>query len=118
MNALALGEAAAAHVGIHVRHLRRRVIILVALLCGFSVAWCGVIGFIGLVAPHIVRLIVGPDQRRLVPLAMLVGAIILLVADTTARIVAIPAEIPVGIFTALLGAPFFLALLTSVRKSG
>jgi len=70
------------------------------------------------VAPHIVRLVVGPDQRRLVPLAMLVGAIILLVADTTARIVAIPAEIPVGIFTALLGAPFFLALLTSDRKGG
>lgn len=118
MNALALGEAAAAHVGVNVRHLRRRVIILVALLSGFAVAWCGVIGFIGLVAPHIVRLVVGPDQRRMAPLAMLVGAIILLVADTTARTVAIPAEIPVGIFTALLGAPFFLVLLTSVRKGG
>ena len=67
---------------------------------------------------HIVRLVVGPDQRRMAPLAMLVGAIILLVADTPARTVAIPAEIPVGIFTALLGAPFFLVLLTSVRKGG
>jgi iron complex transport system permease protein len=116
MNALALGEATAAHVGVNVRHLRTRVIVLVALLCGFAVAWCGMIGFIGLVAPHIVRLVIGPDQRRLVPLAMLVGAIILLVADTAARTVAIPAEVPVGIFTALLGAPFFLVLLAGIRK--
>lgn len=118
MNALALGEAAAAHVGIHVRQLRRRVIVLVALLSGFAVAWCGMIGFIGLVAPHIVRLLIGPDQRRLAPLAMLVGAILLLLADTAARTLAIPAEIPVGIFTALLGAPFFLLLLGSLRKGG
>lgn len=116
MNALALGEATAAHVGVNVRHLRARVITLVALLCGFAVAWCGMIGFIGLVAPHIVRLVIGPDQRRLAPLSMLVGAIILLVADTAARTVAIPAEIPVGIFTALLGAPFFLVLLAGIRK--
>ena len=118
MNALALGEAAAAHVGIHVRQLRRRVIVLVALLSGFAVAWCGMIGFIGLVAPHMVRLLVGPDQRRLAPLAMLVGAILLLLADTAARTLAIPAEIPVGIFTALLGAPFFLVLLGRLRKGG
>lgn len=116
MNALALGEAAAAHVGVNVRRLRVRVIALVALLCGFAVAWCGMIGFIGLVAPHMVRLMVGPDQRRLAPLAMLVGALLLLLADTAARTVAIPAEIPVGIFTALLGAPFFLVLLVRMRK--
>jgi iron complex transport system permease protein len=118
MNALALGETTAAHIGVNVRHLRARVIVLVALLCGFAVAWCGMIGFVGLVAPHIVRLVLGPDQRRLAPLAMLVGAIILLVADTAARTVAIPAEIPVGIFTALLGAPFFLVLLAGIRKAG
>lgn len=116
MNALALGEATAAHIGINVRQLRSQVIVLVAVLCGFAVAWCGMIGFIGLVAPHIVRLLMGPDQRTLAPLSMLVGAIILLLADTAARTVAIPAEIPVGIFTALLGAPFFLVLLGSLRK--
>lgn len=116
MNALALGEATAAHVGVNVRALRIRVIMLVALLCGFAVAWCGMIGFIGLVAPHIVRLLIGPDQRRLAPLAMLVGAILLLLADTAARTIAIPAEIPVGIFTALLGAPFFLVLLARMRR--
>jgi iron complex transport system permease protein len=116
MNALALGESAAAHVGIDVRHLRSRVIILVALLCGFAVAWCGIIGFIGLVAPHIVRTLVGPDQRYVAPLSMLTGAMLLLLADTVARTIAIPAEVPVGIFTALLGAPFFLMLLAGVRN--
>lgn len=118
MNALALGEATAAHIGIDVRHLRAHVIVLVALLCGFAVAWCGMIGFIGLVAPHIVRSVIGSDQRRVAPLSMWVGAILLLVADTVARTVAVPAEIPVGIFTALLGAPFFLILLTSIRSKG
>ncbi|ATE61904.1 FecCD family ABC transporter permease [Thauera sinica] len=116
MNALALGEAAAAHVGIDVRRLRSHVIVLVALLCGFAVAWCGMIGFIGLVAPHIVRTVTGPDQRQVAPLSMLTGALLLLLADTLARTVAIPAEIPVGIFTALLGAPFFLFLLARSRN--
>ncbi len=118
MNALALGEATAAHVGIDVRHLRTHIIILVALLNGFAVAWCGMIGFIGLVAPHIIRTIVGPDQRYVAPLSMLAGGLLLLLADTAARTIVIPAEIPVGIFTALLGAPFFLMLLTTTRHKG
>lgn len=117
MNALALGEATAAHIGIDVRHLRTHVIVLVALLCGFAVAWCGMIGFIGLIAPHIVRSAIGPDQRQVAPLSMLVGALLLLVADTVARTIAIPAEIPVGVFTALLGAPFFMVLLAGIRKA-
>jgi iron complex transport system permease protein len=115
MNALALGESAAAHVGVDVRHLRSHVIVLVAVLAGFSVAWCGMIGFIGLIAPHLVRVWVGADQRRVVPLSMLMGGLLLLVADTLARTIAIPAEIPVGIFTALLGSPFFLLLLRGAR---
>lgn len=115
MNALALGESAAAHVGVDVRHLRGHVIVLVAVLAGFSVAWCGMIGFIGLIAPHLVRIWAGADQRQVVPLSMLMGGLLLLVADTLARTVAIPAEIPVGIFTALLGSPFFLLLLRGAR---
>jgi iron complex transport system permease protein len=115
MNALALGESAAAHVGVDVRHLRSNVIVLVAVLAGFSVAWCGMIGFIGLIAPHLVRVWVGADQRQVVPLSMLMGGLILLVADTLARTIAIPAEIPVGILTALLGSPFFLLLLRGAR---
>lgn len=116
MNALALGEAAAAHVGVDVQQLRRKVIILVALLAGFAVAWCGMIGFISLIAPHLVRSLVGGDQRQVLPLSMLMGGLLLLIADTLARSVAIPAEIPVGIFTALLGSPFFLVLLRSARN--
>jgi iron complex transport system permease protein len=115
MNALALGEAAAAHVGVDVRRLRSHVIVLVAVLAGFSVAWCGMIGFIGLIAPHLVRVWVGADQRQVVPLSTLMGGVLLLVADTVARTIAIPAEIPVGIFTALLGSPFFLLLLRGAR---
>lgn len=111
LNALALGEAAAGHVGIDVQRLRGRVIALVALLCALAVAWCGVIGFIGLMAPHLVRWVAGPDQRRVLPLSMLAGALLLGVADTLARTVVLPAEIPVGIFTALIGAPVFLLML-------
>jgi iron complex transport system permease protein len=115
MNALALGEAAAAHVGIDVRRLRTQVIVLVAVLTGFAVAWCGMIGFISLVAPHLVRTMGGPDQRQVIPRSMLMGGLLLLLADTVARCIAIPAEVPVGIFTALLGSPFFLILLRNAR---
>ena len=111
MNALALGESAAAHVGIDVRSLRSKVIVLVAILTGFAVAWCGIIAFISLIAPHMVRTLGGPDQRQVIPRSMLMGGLLLLLADTVARTVAIPAEVPVGIFTTLLGAPFFLILL-------
>lgn len=111
LNALALGDAAAAHVGVNVSRLRKQMLVLVALLCALAVAWCGLIGFIGLMAPHMVRQLVGADQKRVLPLSMLTGALLLLVADTVARVAAIPAEVPVGIFTALIGGPWFLMLL-------
>lgn len=117
MNALALGESAATHVGIDIQKIRTQVVIMVAILCGLSVAWCGMIGFISLIAPHIVRHIVGSDHRRVIPIAMLMGALLLLAADTIARTIAIPAEVPVGIFTSLLGAPFFMMLLAKFRQS-
>ncbi|HSI57492.1 MAG TPA: iron ABC transporter permease [Ideonella sp.] len=116
LNALALGEAAAGHVGIDVQRLRGRVIALVALLCALAVAWCGVIGFIGLMAPHLVRVVAGPDQRRVLPLSMLAGALLLGVADTVARTVLLPAEVPVGIFTALIGGPVFLMMLRGAAR--
>jgi iron complex transport system permease protein len=119
LNALALGEAAAAHVGVHVQRLRGISIACVALLSALAVAWCGSIGFIGLMAPHLARQWVGADQRRLMPIAMLVGALLLVLADTLARTLAVPAEIPVGIFSALIGAPWFLLLLRSaVQRMG
>jgi iron complex transport system permease protein len=116
LNALALGEAAAAHVGVDVAGLRMRLIVVVAVLCALAVAWCGLIGFIGLMAPHLVRGLAQGDQRRVLPLAMVAGALLLVVADTVARTVAIPAEIPVGIFTALLGAPMFLLMLRGMAR--
>lgn len=117
MNALALGESAATHVGIDIQKIRTQVVIMVAILCGLSVAWCGMIGFISLIAPHIVRHIVGSDHRRVIPISMIMGALLLLAADTVARTIAIPAEVPVGIFTSLLGAPFFMMLLAKFRQS-
>lgn len=116
MNALALGEAAATHVGVDIKKIRTQVVIMVAILCGLSVAWCGMIGFVSLIAPHLVRQMMGADHRRVIPISMLVGAILLLASDTIARTIAIPAEIPVGIFTSILGAPFFMILLSKFRK--
>ncbi|MCB6183922.1 iron ABC transporter permease [Leeia sp. TBRC 13508] len=116
MNALAMGETVATHIGINVHRLRLKVVLLVALLSGFAVAWCGMIGFIGLIAPHLVRTLLGADLRTLAPLSMLMGSVLLLIADTAARTLVIPAEIPVGTFTSLFGAAFFLSLLNSQRK--
>jgi iron complex transport system permease protein len=88
---------------------------MVALLAGLSVAFCGVIGFVGLIAPHLARALIGADQRILLPLSMLMGALLMLTADTIARTITIPAEVPVGIFTALLGSPFMIMLLRARR---
>ncbi|ART83688.1 iron ABC transporter permease [Oceanisphaera profunda] len=116
LNALALGEAEASHLGIEVQSLKRRLVILAAIAVGVTVAAVGIIGFVGLVVPHLVRLVVGPDHRRLLPLSALLGAWLLLLADMLARTIAAPAEMPVGIITALLGAPFFLWLLLKQKR--
>lgn len=116
LNALALGEHAAQHVGVDVSRLRTRLIVVVALLSALAVAWCGLIGFVGLMAPHLVRGAAGADQRWVLPLAALAGALLLVLADTAARLVAVPAEVPVGILTALIGAPAFLLLLRGVAR--
>jgi iron complex transport system permease protein len=116
MNVFALGESVAAHVGIEISRIRMEIIFWVALLSGFAVAWCGMIGFVGLIAPNFARAWLGGDQRSVVPASMVLGAMLLLLADTCARTIAMPAEVPVGIFTALLGAPFFILLLRSSRR--
>lgn len=116
MNVFALGESAATHVGIDISRIRMEIIIWVALFTGFAVAWCGMIGFIGLIAPNFARAWLGGDQRKVIPASMMVGGLLLLLADTFARTVAIPAELPVGIFTAFLGAPFFIMLLRKSRR--
>lgn len=111
LNVLSMGESEARHLGIDVAALQRRVIALSAFAVGIAVAGAGTIGFIGLVVPHLLRLLVGPDYRRLFPLALLLGALALVVADVIARQALAPAELPVGVLTALVGAPFFLLLL-------
>ncbi len=116
LNALLLGESEARHLGIDVQRVKRRLILLTALGVGISVALAGLVGFVGLIIPHMVRLAIGPDHRWLVPASALAGATLLVIADSLARIVVIPAELPTGILTALLGAPFFVVLLLQQRK--
>jgi iron complex transport system permease protein len=115
LDALLLGEAEAYHLGVDVERLRRRVVAEVALAVGVCVAFTGMIGFVGLLVPHLLRGLVGPRHRVLLPAAALGGAALLLVADAVARTVLAPAELPVGILTAMLGAPVFLAMLARVR---
>ena len=118
LNALLLGESEARHLGIDVESLKRELILLVALGVGLAVACAGVIGFVGLVVPHIVRSLNGPDHISLLPLAGLAGALLLLLSDVLSRIVIEPAELPVGLVTALLGAPFFIFLLLQQKERG
>lgn len=110
LNALVLGEAEAFHLGVPVERLKRACIVLVAVAVGASVAAAGVIGFVGLVVPHALRLLIGPGHRLLLPAAALLGGAFLVLADVVARLVAAPAELPIGIVTALVGAPVFLWL--------
>lgn len=116
MNALLLGEREALHLGFALVALRRRLIVVVALLVGPLVAVTGTIGFVGLVVPHLVRLTLGADHRALLPASLLAGAIALTLADWLARIVVIPSELPIGIVTSLVGGPFLLWLLA--RQKG
>lgn len=111
LNALALGEAQAVLLGVPVERIKRRVIVVTALAVGVVTATTGIIGFIGLVAPHMVRLAAGPDHRWVLPGSALLGASLVLAADAVARTVSAPAELPLGVLTALVGVPFFLLLL-------
>lgn len=111
LNALLLGESEALHLGVAVERLKRLLVVLAAAGAGAVVAVCGVIGFIGLIAPHLARLLAGPDHRVVLPLSALLGATLLTAGDLVARTAVRPAELPIGILTALLGAPFFLWLL-------
>ncbi len=115
LNALLLGESEARFLGIDVEQLKRRVVLLTALGIGVSVAVAGAIAFVGLVVPHIVRLLIGPDHRFLLPGSALLGALLLVLADALSRVIVAPAELPVGIVTALLGVPFFFSLLVRQR---
>ena len=116
LNALLLGESEARHLGIDVQRVKKKLILLTTLGIGTAVAVAGMIGFVGLIVPHMVRLLIGPDHRWLLPVSALAGGILLLIADTLARVIIAPVELPTGILTAILGAPFFIMLLIQQRR--
>jgi len=116
LNAFSLGEEGAAYLGIDVEKDKIRILALGALLTATAVSISGLVGFVGLVVPHAVRLSLGPDHRLLLPASALAGAGFLIVADLVARIVLAPVEIPVGVVTAIIGAPFFIYLLRRTRR--
>jgi iron complex transport system permease protein len=117
LNLLSLGDEAAAHLGVEVERVRRRILLGTALMIGGSVAVSGLIGFVGLIVPHLLRLTVGADHRTLVPASALAGAAFVVVADTLARTIMAPTELPVGALTALVGGPLFLWLLRRELRS-
>lgn len=118
LDALLLGEIEARSLGVDVARLQWQVVLWTALLTGVAVAACGIIGFVGLVSPHLARLLTGASHKRVLPLAVLLGAILLLLADIFARTLIAPAEIPIGIITALVGGPVFIALLVREKRQG
>ncbi|MDT0471344.1 iron ABC transporter permease [Streptomyces griseoviridis] len=116
LDLLALGERPARHLGVDVERLRIVLVLVIALLTAAAVSVSGIISFVGLVVPHLLRMAAGPGHRFLVPASALLGALVLLAADLTARTVAAPAELPLGVLTALLGSPFFFWLLRRTRR--
>jgi iron complex transport system permease protein len=117
LNLLSLGDESAAHLGVEVERVRRRILLGTALMIGASVAVSGLIGFVGLIVPHLLRLVAGADHRMLVPASALCGAAFLVVADALARTLLAPTELPVGALTALVGGPLFLYLLRREMRS-
>lgn len=118
LNALLLGESEARHLGIDVDRVKLALIIWVAIGVGTSVAMVGTIAFVGLVVPHMMRMLIGPNHIYLLPASALAGAILLLLADTLSRVVIAPTELPVGIITAIIGVPFFISLLRNRHHYG
>jgi len=116
LNAMVLGEEPAMHLGIDTGSVKKILLIFSSLVAGTAVAFTGIIGFVGLITPHIMRILVGPNHRILLPASALAGAIFLIWSDTIARTILSPTEIPVGIITAFCGAPFFVYLLQKSKK--
>jgi iron complex transport system permease protein len=116
LDLLAIGERSAGHLGVDVERTRRRIVVVVALLTAGAVAVAGILTFVGLVVPHLVRMVVGPGHRLLIPASALLGAAALVLADLVARTIAAPAEVPLGVLTALIGSPVFFWLLRRTRS--
>ncbi|MEM3061437.1 MAG: iron chelate uptake ABC transporter family permease subunit, partial [Candidatus Bathyarchaeia archaeon] len=117
LNLMLLGDEEARHLGVSVEKTKKLLILFASLATATSVSLSGIIGFVGLIVPHITRILIGPDHRILIPASMLLGGIFLMICDALARIVMLPAELPVGIITALSGGPFFIYLLRKKKGS-
>ena len=116
LNLMLLGEESAQSLGVRVHRIRLILLATASVMTGVAVSVSGIIAFVGLVVPHMMRLVVGPDHRVLIPVSALGGAIFLILADTLARVIISPAELRVGVITAFIGAPFFIFLLVSNRR--
>ena len=117
LNALAMGEAEAFHIGINVQKVKYIILFFSALMVGAGVSMTGIIGFVGLIVPHLIRLVFGADHRLVLPASFLLGALLLAIADLLARNIVSPAEMPIGILTAIIGCPFFIWLIRNIRKT-
>ena len=116
LNLMLLGEESAQSLGVRVHRIRLTLLATASIITGVAVSVSGIIAFVGLVVPHMMRLIVGPDHRVLIPVSALGGAIFLILADTIARVITSPAELRVGVITSFVGAPFFIFLLVNNRR--
>lgn len=116
LNLLALGEREAAQLGVDIEKLKRKVVLLVTLSVGAAVSVSGIIGFVGLVVPHLARMLFGADHRSLLPVSVFLGAILMVFSDMVARTVVAPAELPIGVITSLIGGPFFIFLIMANRR--
>lgn len=117
LNAMMLGERDAQHLGIPVERIKKHIVLFTALMVGTSVAFAGTIGFVGLIVPYILRLIFKSNYHIILPMSAILGGMLLLTADTVSRTIAAPSEVPIGILTAFMGAPIFIAILIRNRKS-
>lgn len=117
LNILVLGEETSQHLGVEVEKVKRILLILGSLITAAAVSVSGLIGFIGLIIPHLTRILIGPDHRMLLPTSIIVGAFFLVICDAVARVILSPVELPVGVITALSGGPFFIYLLRKKRES-
>ena len=117
LDAFGLGEESAAHLGLHVERYKLLIVVLASLITAAAVSISGLIGFVGLMIPHVMRLLLGPRHRVLLPASALGGAIFLVLADLLARVILAPSVLPVGVFTSLIGAPFFLFLLRNSKRA-
>ena len=116
LNVMRAGEESAISLGVNYKKIRMIAFVLSTLLTAVAVSFTGVIGFVGLIAPHVTRMIVGSDYRYMIPVSSLVGALLLLLSDTVGRNIIAPTQLPVGIITSVIGVPFFLYLI--IRKRG